>query len=137
MTNWKGSFGAGTRCSESTRTQRDPRVSAALLYMPCDVHALVQDTHDPNPVVLGYVEYHVGLILKPPQPRREFLGRAPMPRLFRMHLEPLMQAQEIDPRLFQSEMKDRVFVDAIEIGGGFRREAIDGHPPSAAFPLPP
>ena len=105
--------------------------------MPCDVHALVQDTHDPNTVVLGYVEYHVGLILKPPQPRREFIGLAPMRRLYRKHLEPLMQAQEIDPRLFQSEMKDRVFVDSIEIGNGFRRETRDGLSPSAAFPLTP
>ena len=64
-------------------------------------------------------------------------GLAPMRRLFRKHLEPLVQAQEIDPRLFQSEMKDRVFVDSIKIGGGFRREAIDGHSPSAVLPLPP
>jgi hypothetical protein len=105
--------------------------------MPCDVHALVQDTHDPNTVVLGYVEYHVGLILKLPQSWREFLGRAPLRRLCRKHFEPLLQAHEIDPRLFQPEMKDRVFVDAVEIGNGFRRETRDGLSPSAAFPLPP
>ena len=105
--------------------------------MPCDVHALVQHTDDPNPVLLGHVQDHVGLILKPPQSRREFLGLAPMRRLFRKHLEPFVQAKEIDPRLFQSEMKDRVFVDAIEISEGFRREAIDGHSPLAVFQLPP
>lgn len=33
MTNRKEFFGAGTCCSESTRTQRDPRVPAALIFM--------------------------------------------------------------------------------------------------------
>jgi hypothetical protein len=65
-----------------------------LLQMPCDVHALVQDTHDPNTVVRGNVKYHGGLIPKPSQSRREFIGLAPMRRLFRKHLEPLVQAQQ-------------------------------------------
>jgi hypothetical protein len=105
--------------------------------MPFDVHAVVQNSHDPNSAVLGQVKYNVGLIPKLSSSRREFIGRAPLRRLFREHLDPLVQAQEVYPRLFQSEMKDRVFVNSIEIGGGFRREAIDGYSLSAGFQLPP
>lgn len=64
------------------------------------VHALVQNTDDPNTVVLRDVKDYVGLILKPPQSRRQFIGLAPLRRLIRQYLEPLVQAEELDPRLF-------------------------------------
>lgn len=92
--------------------------------MPRDAHALVQHTHDQNTVVLRDVKDYVGLILNPPQSRCQFIGLPPLRRLLRQHLEPPMQTEEIDPRLFQSKMKDRVFVDALKIGGGLRRETI-------------
>ena len=79
--------------------------------MPFDVHALMQDAHDPNALRRRQVKNDVRLILKPAQLRREFLGAEPLQGIVRKRLEVLLQTQEIAPRLLQSEIEDRVFVD--------------------------
>lgn len=70
------------------------------LQMPFGIHALMQDAHDPNPLILGQVEHDVRLIVKPPQFRSEFLCATPLHRMFCKGLKPLVQAQKIAARLF-------------------------------------
>src|SRR5471030_1806647 len=109
------------------RFQLDAFAFPTPLNMPINVHALVQDAHDPNAFVLWYVKHDVRLIFVPPQTRREFACTATMQRVFRKSVESLLQTRKILPRLVQSEIENRVFMDSIEIVSGFRGKTIGGH----------
>lgn len=89
-----------------------------LLQMPCYVHALVEYTHNSNAVVRGNIKDDVGLILNPPQSWGKFISPAPLRWLRCQRLKPFVQAKEITPRLLQPKLKDRIFVDTLEIGSG-------------------
>ena len=67
------------KCSLSVR--KIPFLEVTL-QMPFDIHALVQDAHNPNALLLGPINYNVRLILKPPQVWREFLRAASLHRMF-------------------------------------------------------
>lgn len=57
--------------------------------------------------------------------------------LLREDLEAFMQAVQVAPGLYRSEVHDRIFMDAIEIGGCFPRQPIGGHRPEVGSRLPP
>lgn len=71
--------------------------------MPPDIHALVQDTDNPNSVFRPHVKHDVGVIFPPSQAWREGIGLTSTSRLFCQELTLLVQAHEIDPRLVECE----------------------------------
>lgn len=89
-----------------------------LLQMPCHIHTLMQHTHDPNTIVGRDVKDDVGLILNSPQSLGKFISPAPLRWLRCQRLKPFVQAKEITPRLLQPKLKDRIFVDTLEVGSG-------------------
>lgn len=80
------------------------------------IHALVQHTNDHHTSDLRYVECDVRSIFVTSQLRREVIGLPAKHWLLREDLEAFMQAVQVAPGLHRSEVHDRIFMDAIEIG---------------------
>ena len=84
-----------------------------------DIHALMKNTYNPDAKVSGHIKNHVRLENQSPQSWRKLARIAAEHGILCQRAKPLMQAVEIRPRLLQSKIVDREFVDSLKIARCF------------------
>ena len=95
--------------------------------MPLNIHAPMQNTHDQHALFFADVRNNMRGVFEASETSCKVRDQAAPRRIFRQRVKTLMQAVEVGLRVSQPEIKDRIFVDSVKVGGSFRGKLINGH----------